>query len=96
MAAGARFRPGGPGNSRPVAWLFRYPSVIIHFHVVSGRAMNGSGDCDEVVRAVGARLPSGGAVWVETVTDEAPADRMTSVGGRLGLAVGAGKGGGGG
>ena len=42
--------------------------------------MNGTGDSDEVVRAVTARLPSGVAVKVEAVTDEASADAMTSVG----------------
>ena len=42
--------------------------------------MNGSGDCDEVVRAVTARLPSGVAVWVAAITDEAWAAGMTSVG----------------
>jgi hypothetical protein len=42
--------------------------------------MNGSGDSDEAVRAVTARLPSGMAVKVEAVTDETSADGMTSVG----------------
>jgi Trypsin-co-occurring domain 1 len=42
--------------------------------------MNGTGDSDEVVRAVTARLPSGVAVKVEAVTDGASADGMTSVG----------------
>ena len=42
--------------------------------------MNGTGDSDEVVRAVTARLPSGVTVKVEAVTDEASADGMTSVG----------------
>lgn len=42
--------------------------------------MNGTGDSDEVVRAVTAWLPSGAAVKVEAVTDEASADGMTSVG----------------
>jgi hypothetical protein len=42
--------------------------------------MNGAGDPTEVVRAVTAWLPSGVAVKVEAVTDEASADGMTSVG----------------
>ena len=42
--------------------------------------MNGTGDPDEVVRAVTARLPSGVAVKVEAVTDGASTDGMTSVG----------------
>jgi len=42
--------------------------------------MNGTGDSDEVVRAVTARLPSGVAVKVEAAVDEASADGMTSVG----------------
>jgi Trypsin-co-occurring domain 1 len=42
--------------------------------------MNGTGDSDEVVRTVTARLPSGVAVKVEAVTDGASADGMTSVG----------------
>jgi Trypsin-co-occurring domain 1 len=42
--------------------------------------MNGTGDSDEVVRAVTALLPSGVAVKVEAVIDEASADGMTSVG----------------
>jgi len=42
--------------------------------------MNGTGDSDEVVRAVTARLPSGVAVKVEAAMDEASADGMTSVG----------------
>jgi hypothetical protein len=42
--------------------------------------MNGTGDSDEVVRAVTAWLPSGVAVKVEAVTDEASGDGMTSVG----------------
>jgi len=42
--------------------------------------MNGTGDSDEVVRAVTARLPSGVTVKVEAVTGEASADGMTSVG----------------
>jgi hypothetical protein len=58
--------------------------------------MNGSGDCDEVVRSVTARLPSGVAVWVAAVTDDASAAGMTSAGAPTGLAVEAGKGGAGG
>jgi hypothetical protein len=62
--------------------------------------MNGSGDCDEVVRAVTARLPSGvavwAAVWAAAVTDDASAAGMTSAGAPTGLAVEAGKGGAGG
>jgi hypothetical protein len=42
--------------------------------------MNGTGDSDEVVRAVTAWLPSGVAVKVEAVTAGASADGMTSVG----------------
>jgi hypothetical protein len=42
--------------------------------------MNGTGDSDEAVRAVTARLPSGVSVKVEAVTDETSADGMTSVG----------------
>lgn len=42
--------------------------------------MNGTGDSDQVVRAVTARLPSGVAVRVQDVTDGAPGDGMTSVG----------------
>lgn len=42
--------------------------------------MSGTGHSDEVVRVVRARLPSGVAVKVEAVTDEASADGMTSVG----------------
>lgn len=42
--------------------------------------MNGTGDSDEVVQAVTARLPSGVAVKVEAVTDGASTDGMTSVG----------------
>jgi hypothetical protein len=42
--------------------------------------MNGTGDSDQVVRAVTAWLPSGVAVKVEAVTDEASDDGMTSVG----------------
>jgi hypothetical protein len=42
--------------------------------------MNGTGDSDEVVRAVTAWLPSGVAVKVDAFTDEASADGMTSVG----------------
>ena len=42
--------------------------------------MSGTGDSDEVVRTVTAWLPSGVAVKVEAVTDEASADGMTSVG----------------
>jgi hypothetical protein len=41
--------------------------------------MNGTGDPDEAVRTVSARLPSGVAVKVEAVTDTA-SDGMTSVG----------------
>jgi hypothetical protein len=41
--------------------------------------MNGTGDPDEVIQAVTARLPSGVAVKVEAVTDGA-ADGITSVG----------------
>jgi hypothetical protein len=54
--------------------------VITYLHVMSGRAMNGTGDSDEVVRTVTAWLPSGVAVKVEAVTGEASADGMTSVG----------------
>jgi Trypsin-co-occurring domain 1 len=42
--------------------------------------MSGTGDSGEAVRAVTAWLPSGVAVKVEAVTDEASADGMTSVG----------------
>ena len=42
--------------------------------------MNGSGDCDEVVRAVTARLPSGVAVRGAAVADKAWADGMASAG----------------
>jgi hypothetical protein len=42
--------------------------------------MSGAGDSDEVVRVVTAWLPSGVAVKVEAVTDDASADGMTSVG----------------
>src|ERR1700722_6366093 len=42
--------------------------------------MNGTGDSDEAVRAVTARLPSGLAVKVEAITDDTSADGMTSVG----------------
>jgi hypothetical protein len=42
--------------------------------------MNGTGDSDEVVQTVTAWLPSGAAVRVDAVTDEASADGMTSVG----------------
>ena len=42
--------------------------------------MNGTGDSDEVVQAVTARLPSGVAVKVEAVTDGTSTDGMTSVG----------------
>ena len=42
--------------------------------------MSGTGDSEEAVRAVTAWLPSGVAVKVEAVTDEASADGMTSVG----------------
>ena len=55
-------------------------SVISYIRKVSGRAMNGTEDSDGVVRAVTARLPSGVAVKVEAVMDEASADGMTSVG----------------